>query len=224
MARGPTIKANNTKAQFYGKNLTMEEALGARVIADPFTLYDCCPLSDGASAVIIASEERAKAMTNRKPVYIRGTGQTATHSMSAGWPGETLAEWPHLKQAGEVAFKNARLTPKDIDVAQTHDCFTISEIIELEELGFCPKGEGGAFVASGAIQLDGKIPTNTDGGLLSVGHPFGASGARQSLEICRQLQGRAINQVKDAKFGLAHNLSGVCAQHTVVIYGTEPVK
>jgi acetyl-CoA C-acetyltransferase len=83
--------------------------------------------------------------------------------MSAGWPGETLAEWPHLKQAGEVAFKNARLTPKDIDVAQTHDCFTISEIIELEELGFCPKGEGGAFVASGAIQLDGKIPTNTTG-------------------------------------------------------------
>ena len=116
-------------------------------------------------------------MSNRPLVYLRGTGQHATHSMSAGWPGETLAEWPHLKKAGEVAFKNAQLTPKDIDVAQTHDCFTISEIIELEELGFCKKGEGGAFVASGAIGLDGTIPTNTDGGLLVYGHPFGASGA-----------------------------------------------
>lgn len=215
--------ANNPKGQFFGKTLTMEEALAARVIADPFTLFDCCPLSDGASAVIIASEERAQALSSRRPVYIRGTGQHATHSMSAGWPGETLAEWPHLKKAGEVAYKAAQLTPQDIDVVQVHDCFTISEIIELEELGFCNKGEGGAYVASGAITLNGDKPTNTDGGLISVGHPFGATGARQSLELCRQLQGRAINQVKDAKFALAHNLSGACAQHTVVIYGTEPV-
>jgi acetyl-CoA C-acetyltransferase len=215
--------ANNPQGQFFGKTVTMEEALAARVIADPFTLFDCCPLSDGASAVIVASEERARDLSNRRPVYIRGTGQHATHSMSAGWPGETLAEWPHLKKAGEVAYKAAELTPKDIDVVQVHDCFTISEIIELEELGFCNKGEGGAYVASGAITVDGDKPTNTDGGLISVGHPFGASGARQSLELCRQLQGRAINQVKDAKFALAHNLSGTCSQHTVVIYGTEPV-
>jgi acetyl-CoA C-acetyltransferase len=214
----------NPKGHFSGRTITLQEAMEARLIADPFGLYDCCPLSDGASAVIIASEERAKAMSKRPLVYVRGTGQHATHSMSAGWPGETLAEWPHLKKAGEVAYKNAELTPKDIDVAQVHDCFTISEIIELEELGFCKKGQGGEFVASGAIKIDGQIPTNTDGGLLSVGHPFGASGARQSLEICRQLQGRAINQVKNAKFGLAHNLSGTCAQHTVVIYGKEPVK
>jgi acetyl-CoA C-acetyltransferase len=213
--------SNNPKGH-YQRTLGKEEALSARVIADPFTLFDCCPLSDGASAVIIASEERAKAMTDRPLVYIRGTGQHATHSMSAGWPGETLAEWPHLKKAGEVAYKNAQLTPKDIDVVQVHDCFTISEIIELEELGFCEKGEGGPFVASGAINQQGEKPVNTDGGLIAVGHPFGASGARQSLELCRQLQGRAINQVKDAKFGLAHNLSGTCAQHTVVIYGTEP--
>lgn len=216
--------ANNPKGQFFGKTITIEEALAARVIADPFGLYDCCPLSDGASAVIIASEERAREMSNRPLVYIRGTGQHATHSMSAGWPGETLAEWPHLKKAGEIAYQNARLTPADIDVVQVHDCFTISEIIEMEELGFCKKGEGGAFVASGAITLKGEKPTNTDGGLLSIGHPFGASGARQSLEICRQLQGRALNQVEDAKFGLAHNLSGTCAQHTVLIYGTEPVE
>jgi acetyl-CoA C-acetyltransferase len=208
---------------FAGRTLTLKDALEARIIADPFGLYDCCPLSDGASAVIIASEERAKEISDRPLVYIRGTGQHSSHSMSAGWPGETPAEWPHLKIAGEVAYKNAQLTPKDIDVAQVHDCFTISEIIEMEELGFCKKGEGGEFVASGAITLDGEIPTNTDGGLLVYGHPFGASGARQSLEICKQLQGRAIHQVKDARFGLAHNLSGTCAQHTVVIYGREPV-
>jgi acetyl-CoA C-acetyltransferase len=215
---------DNPNAQFSGRTLTLQEALEARIIADPFGLYDCCPLSDGASAVIIASEERAKEMSDRPLVYIRGTGQHSSHSMSAGWPGETPAEWTHLKIAGEVAYKNAQLTPKDIDVAQVHDCFTISEIIEMEELGFCKKGEGGEFVASGAITLDGEIPTNTDGGLISVGHPFGASGARQSLEICKQLQGRARHQVKDAKFGLAHNLSGTCAQHTVVIYGREPVE
>jgi acetyl-CoA C-acetyltransferase len=213
----------HTNGHFAGRTITLKDALEARLIADPFGLYDCCPLSDGASAVIIASEERAKEMSDRPLVYLRGTGQHASHSMSAGWPGETPAEWPHLKKAGEVAFKNAQLTPKDIDVAQVHDCFTISEIIEMEELGFCKKGEGGDFVASGAIKLDGEIPTNTDGGLLVYGHPFGASGARQSLEICKQLQGRAIHQVKDPKFGLAHNLSGTCAQHTVVIYGREPV-
>ncbi len=214
----------HTNGHFAGRTLTLKEALEARLIADPFGLYDCCPLSDGASAVIIASEERAKEMSDRPLVYIRGTGQHSSHSMSAGWPGETPAEWPHLKIAGEVAYKNAQLTPKDIDVAQVHDCFTISEIIEMEELGFCKKGEGGEFVASGAITLDGEIPTNTDGGLLVYGHPFGASGARQSLEICKQLQGRAIHQVKDARFGLAHNLSGTCAEHTVVIYGSEPVE
>ena len=118
----------------------------------------------------------------------------------------------------------AKLTPKDIDVAQVHDCFTISEIIELEELGFCEKGEGGPFVLAGGTRLDGQTPTNTDGGLLSVGHPYGATGARQAVEICKQLQGRARNQVKDPKFALTHNLSGVCAQHTVIIYGTEPVE
>jgi acetyl-CoA C-acetyltransferase len=215
---------NNPKGHFYERRINMEEAMCARIIADPFSLYDCCPLSDGASAVLIASEEKAKELSDRPLVYVRGTGQHSCHSMTAGWPGETLAEWPHLKKAGDTAYKNAQVTPKDIDVAQVHDCFTISEIIECEELGFCKKGEGGEYVASGAIKLDGEKPINTDGGLIAHGHPFGASGARQSLEICRQLQGRAINQVKNPKIGLAHNLSGTCAQHTVVIYGTEPVK
>lgn len=214
----------NPNAQFGGRKLSLDEYLVARTVCDPFGLNDCCPVTDGASAVIIASEERAKTMTERPLVYIRGTGQVAAHGMSAGWPGETLADWPHLKKAGEIAYKAAQLTPKDIDVAQTHDCFSISEIIEVEELGFCKKGEGGDFIVSGQVKVDGQTPTNTDGGLLTVGHPYGATGARQAVEICKQLQGRARNQVKNAKFGLTHNLSGVCAQHTVVVYGTEPVE
>ena len=213
---------NNPNAQFGGKNLDIDSYMAARTVCDPFGLNDCCPVTDGASAVIIASEERAREMTDRPLVYLRGTGQTATHGMSAHWPADSLADWPHLKQAADIAYESAGVTPKDIDVAQTHDCFTISEIVEVEELGFCEKGEGGEFCASGQIKVDGKTPTNTDGGLLAVGHPYGATGARQAVEICKQLQGRAINQVKDAKFGLTHNLSGVCAQHTVVIYGTEP--
>jgi acetyl-CoA C-acetyltransferase len=216
--------STNSNGHFFPKALTMEESLNARLIADPFGLYDCCPLSDGASAVIIASEERAKELSDRRLVYIRGSGQHAAHSTSAGWPGETLAEWPHLKKAGEIAYKSAKIKPEDVDVAQVHDCFTISEVIEAEELGFCKKGEGGAYVASGAININGKRPMNTDGGLISCGHPFGASGARQSLELCKQLQGRAVNQVKNPEIALAHNLSGACAEHTVVIYGTTPVE
>jgi acetyl-CoA C-acetyltransferase len=216
--------STNPNGHFYPRELALDDVMNARLIADPFGLYDCCPLSDGASAIIIASEDRAKELSSRPLVFIRGSGQHASHGMSAGWPGETLAEWPHLKKAADVAYQSAQVHPGDINVAQLHDCFTISEVIEVEELGFCGKGEGGDYVASGAINIGGGCPVNTDGGLLSCGHPFGASGARQSLELCKQLQGRAINQVKDAQIALAHNLSGACAQHTVVIYGTEPIK
>jgi len=206
------------------KKLTMEETLSATPIAPPLTLYDCCPVTDGAAAVIITSEKRAKELSSRPLVYMRGGSQVSIHSNSANWPGEHLGDWPHLKLAAQKAYKNAGVSPDDIDVANIHDCFSISEIIEVEEFGFCKKGEGGPYVASGQIKLGGKVPTNTDGGLLSCGHPFGATGIRQGAEILRQLQGRAAFQVKDAKIGLAHNLSGLCAEHTVVIYGREPVK
>jgi acetyl-CoA C-acetyltransferase len=213
---------NNPKAQMH-KALTMEEALAAPLVVQPLTLYDCCPITDGAAAVIIAAEERARDLTDRPLVYLRGGAQAALHSVSANWPGEHLADWEHLRVAAKKAYTTARLSPDDIDVAQTHDCFSISEVIEVEELGFCKKGEGGAFAAAGEISLTGKVPINTDGGLLSCGHPFGATGIRQGMELMRQLQGRAVNQVQGAAFGLQQNLSGLNVEQTIVVYGLDPV-
>lgn len=213
----------NTKGHFQ-KAITAEDVLEARDIAPPLGLYDCCPLSDGAAAVVIASEERGKDLTDRPLVYLRGGAQAALHSVSANWPGDHLGDWPHLKLAGQKAYASAKIGPQDVDVAQVHDCFSISQIIEVEELGFCKKGEGGAFVASGQTKPGGTIPANTDGGLLSCGHPFGATGIRQGIEIMRQLQGMASSQVKGAAVGLTHNLSGANVEHTIVVYGREPGK
>ncbi len=206
------------------KKLTMEEALNAISVVPPLSLYDCCPVTDGGAAVIITSEEKAKDFSGRPLVYLRGTAQVSLHTVTANWPGEHLGDWPHLRAAAKKAYESAKVGPNDIDVAETHDCFSISEIIEVEELGFCKKGEGGPFIGSGQTKLGGKIPINTDGGLLSCGHPFGATGIRQGMEMLKQLQGRATFQVKGAEIALAHNLSGLCAEHTVVIYGKEPVK
>lgn len=213
----------NPKGHFQ-KELTAQEVLEARPIAAPLGLFDCCPLSDGSAAVIVASEDRAKELTDRPLVYIRGGAQVSLHSASANWPGEHLGDWPHLKLAGEKAYKSAGISPGDVDVAQVHDCFSISQIIEVEELGFCKKGEGGPFISSGQTKLVGKIPANTDGGLLSCGHPFGATGIRQGIEMLRQLQGRAACQVKGAEIGLTHNLSGGNVEHTIIVYGSEPKK
>ncbi len=213
--------SENPKAQFQ-KKLTLEEALGAPPVVPPLTLYDCCPITDGAAAVIIAEESRAKDLTDRPLVYIRGGAQASLHSVSANWPGEHLADWAHLRVAAKRAYESAGVGPEDIDVAQTHDCFSISQIIEVEELGFCKKGEGGSFIESGQTRIGGKVPLNTDGGLLSCGHPFGATGIRQAIEIMRQLQGRARFQVEGAEIGLTHNLSGLNVEHTIVIYGREP--
>jgi len=214
--------SDNSKAQFQ-KKLTMEEALEAPLIVAPLTLYDCCPITDGAAAVIVACEEKAKELTDRPLVYIRGGAQAVLHSVSANWPGEHLADWAHLRVAAEKAYQQAKVGPNDIDVAETHDCFSISEVIEVEELGFCKKGEGGFFVEEGNTDLGGKVPINTDGGLLSCGHPFGATGLRQGMEMMKQLQGRAIHQVEGAEIALQHNLSGCNVEHTIVIYGREPV-
>lgn len=210
--------AKNPNAQFQTP-VTMEEVMSGRMIVPPLTLYDCCPITDGAAAVVLASEERAKEMTDKPLVYIRGTGQSSVNNMSANMPNWTT--WEALKIAAEQAYAKANVQAKEIDVAMTHDCFTISEIIEMEDLGFCKKGEGGPFVGDGQNDFGGQIPTNTDGGLLGCGHPFGGTGIRQAIEVTKQLRGDAIQQVQGATTGLTHNLSGFIAAHTVLIYGRE---
>ena len=210
---------NNPKAQFR-EPITLETAMTAKIIVQPLGLYDCCPVTDGAAATILACEEKAKYLTDKPLVYIKGTGQATLHNMSANNPNWTT--WEALKIAGKKAYSDAKVGPQDIDVAQTHDCFTISEIIEYEDLGFCEKGEGGLFIQEGKSDFGGKTPVNTDGGLLSCGHPFGGTGIRQGMEIMKQLQGRAARQVEGAETGLTHNLSGFIAAQTVLIYGREP--
>lgn len=209
---------HNPNAQFR-KAITMDEAMQARMIVPPLTLFDCCPITDGAATVVLATEEKAKQMTDKPLVYIRGTGQATVNNMSANMPNWTT--WEALKIASQGAYAKARVEPKDIDVAMTHDCFTISEIIEMEDLGFCEKGEGGPFIADGQNDIGGKVPTNTDGGLLGCGHPFGGTGIRQAIEVMKQLRGDAAQQVEGASIGLTHNLSGFIAAHTVLVYGRE---
>ncbi|AGL00070.1 thiolase family protein [Desulfoscipio gibsoniae] len=209
---------NNSKGQ-YKEEITLEVAMNARAIVRPLKLFDCCPVTDGAAAIILAAEEKAKYLTDKPLVYFRGSAQASLHNMSANMPSWTT--WEALKIAAQQAYNKARVTPQDIDVAQTHDCFTISEIIEYEDLGFCQKGEGGWFIEEGKSDFGGQVPVNTDGGLLSSGHPFGATGIRQGIEIIRQLRGDAVRQVEGARIGLTHNLSGLMAAHTVLIYGRD---
>jgi acetyl-CoA C-acetyltransferase len=210
--------AKNPKAQFQ-KEVEMEEVMNARMIVPPLTLFDCCPITDGAAAVVLAAEEKAKELTDKPLVYIRGTGQASVNNMSANMPSWTT--WEALKVAADQAYQKSKVNPKEVDLAMTHDCFTISEIIEMEDLGFCEKGEGGPFVGDGQNDFGGQVPTNTDGGLLGCGHPFGGTGIRQAIEVMKQLRGDATQQVEGASIGLTHNLSGFIAAHTVLIYGKE---
>jgi len=211
---------NNKKGQMQ-KAITLEDAMSSRTIVRPLKLTDCCPVTDGGAAIILACEEKAKDLTDKPLVYIRGTAQGTQHQMSANFNNGVWSTWDTLRIVGEQAYKHARVTPKDIDVAQTHDCFTISEIVEVEELGFCKKGEGGPFVQEGKSDFGGQVPVNTDGGLLSCGHPFGGTGIRQGIEIMHQLRGDAVKQVEGARIGLTHNLSGLISAHTVLIYGRD---
>jgi acetyl-CoA acetyltransferase len=190
----------NPNAQ-YQVAITLEEVIKSRMIADPITLYQCCPTSDGASAVVLCSQEKARQYTT-KPVYLTAWGG-ATPIYT---PGEvTLSEGPTELLAQKV-YKMAGLGPADVDVAQVHDAFTPGEVFAVENLGFCEKGEGGPFVWEGNTEIGGSKPVNTDGGLLSRGHPMGATGGAMTTEIVRQLRGQAgPRQVANARVGILHN-------------------
>jgi acetyl-CoA C-acetyltransferase len=209
--------ATNPHAHFR-QPVTLDEVMTSVRVVDPLKIFDCCPVTDGAAGVILASEDRAKDFTD-KPVWIKAIGQASTHKNSANVPGFT--SWPNLKMAAADAYRRAGIKPDDVDVAATHDCFTISEIIEYEDFGWCEKGEGGRFIEAGLADVGGKVAVNPDGGLLSCGHPFGATGVRQAQEMMHQLRGDAHNQVKDAKIALQHTLSGFVSDSTIIIYGRD---
>jgi acetyl-CoA C-acetyltransferase len=186
-------------------------------VASPLRVGDCCANADGSSCVIVASEEKAKALS-KKPVWILGLGAASTAVNLAGrdlFTGLTVGE-----QAGQQAYKMAGVGPKDIDVAEVHDCFTIAEMMAYENLGFAGPGEGKDLIKSKETYKEGRIPVNVDGGLLSKGHPIGATGGSQIRTIVLQLRGEAGEmQVKDPQIGLVHNIGGVGLYGNVSILG-----
>jgi len=211
----------NEKA-VYRKPVTFEmfsdpENRMAGPVASPLRVGDCCANADGSSCLIVASEEKAKTFC-KKPIWILGLGAATTSVNLAGrdlFSGLTVAQ-----QAGDQAYKMAGITPKDIDVAEVHDCFTIAEMMAYENLGFAKPGEGKELIRAKETYQEGSIPVNVDGGLLSKGHPIGATGGSQMRTIVLQLRDEAgAIQVKDPQIGLVHNIGGVGLYGNVTILG-----
>jgi acetyl-CoA C-acetyltransferase len=199
------------------KEVSLEEALKSRYIAWPLKLYDCSLITDGAAAVILASEEKARKITDT-PVWIRGLGCASEASYFGAKP--SYVGINSAVEAAKQAYKMAGVQPSDIDVAQVHDCFTIAEIMAYEDLGFCKKGEGGKFIEEGQSYIGGKVPVNVDGGLKAKGHPIGATGVSMTVEITKQLRGEGgKRQVPNAEVGLSHNVGATGQYCYVHIYG-----
>jgi len=198
--------------------ITIEDVVNSRMIADPLHLLDCSLVSDGGSAVILTSAERAKDFPNH-PVYVLGFGEGHSHEHISQARSLTTSS---AVESGQRAYQMAGLGPSDIDVAQIYDCFTPVVLIELEDLGFCAKGEGGPFAASGATQLGGSLPMNTNGGLLSHCHPGNPGSMFALTEAVSQLRHTADQrQVSNAQVALVHGQGGIMSSHTTLILGRE---
>ena len=197
----------NPFAQFQ-KEVTREQILSSNMIADPLRLLDCSPVADGAAAVILCEAEKAKKYTD-KPIYIEASSQTS--DWLALKDKQNVCDFKGTEIAARKAYQQAGMGPNRIDVLEQHDCFSITGIINAENLGFAEKGEGGKLIEQGDTEINGKIPMNTTGGLKACGHPLGATGIRQILDITKQLRGEFSSeiQVPDAEIGLAHNIGGV---------------
>jgi acetyl-CoA C-acetyltransferase len=211
----------NEKA-VYRKPVSMEmftdpESNFSAPVAKPLRVGDCCANADGSSCIILANEEKAKAMS-KKPVWVLGIGAASETVNMAGR--DLLTGLTVGIEAGKQAYAMAGVTPEDIDVAEVHDCFTIAEMMAYENLGFAQPGEGKDLIASKETYKEGSIPVNVDGGLLSKGHPIGATGGSQIRTIVLQLRGEAGEmQVKDPEIGLVHNIGGVGLYGNVTILG-----
>ena len=206
---GVAVKAHahgalNPEAQFR-KEVTLDEVMGARQISEPFTLLHCCPSGDGASAVVIASAEKARQYTT-KPVRV-ACSEVNSGKYMTGFRDMTTPEI--TVRGAKQAYEEAGIGPDDVDVAEVHDAFTIAELLYYEALGFCDKGDAAKLLEDGETSLGGRIPVNASGGLLSKGHPIGATGTAQIAEIVRQLRGQCGDrQVEGEKVGRTHCTGG----------------
>jgi len=196
--------------------LSIEDVLKARMVSDPLTVRDCCLVTDGAAAVVMTRADRARDLPT-KPVYLLGAADATWHRNISNLPDITVTA---ASEAAPRAYAQAGVTPADIDVVELYDAFTINTILFLEDFGFCAKGEGGPFVADGAIAPGGRLPVNTNGGGLSCVHP-GMYGLFAMVEAVTQLRGAAgERQVKDARVALSHGNGGVLSSQAVTIWGT----
>jgi len=201
--------ALNPVAHFQ-KEITIDEALSSYPIAWPLKLYDCCPVTDGSAAVILASEEKVKELKIDTPVWIEGIGASSgTGNLSKR---DSYVGLKSAVIAAQKAYKMAGVSPEDIEVATVHDCFTIAEIMAYEDLGFCKKGEGPKLLREGQTEIGGKIPVNIDGGLKAKGHPIGATGCSMIYELTKQLREEAEKRQRQVPLknyiALAHNVGG----------------
>jgi acetyl-CoA C-acetyltransferase len=209
--------ALNPKAQFQ-KQITIDQVLRSAYVADPLKLYDCCPFSDGGAALVLASEDMAR--RHRKPVWVLGSA-AASDWMLLG-DKRDLSRVPATERAAAAAYRQAGVGPRDVDVVELHDCFTIAEIVATEGLGLFEPGAGGRAAEAGRTSLGGEIPVNPSGGLKAKGHPIGATGAAQIAEIVTQIRGEAgPRQVDGAKTGLTHTLGGNTATVLVSLFGRD---
>ena len=207
--------ANNPNAHFQ-KTITRKDVLEAKPVAEPLGLYDCAPISDGAAAAVLCPAEMAADLRAR-PVRVLASAQAADAPSLVDK--KDITQFEATRRASEAAFRQAGLTPEDVDFAEVHDCFTIAEIVALEDIGFFLKGDGGRATLEGHTAMDGALPVNPSGGLKAKGHPVGATGLAQVYEAVRQLQGDAgRRQVPGAEVGLCHNLGGSGATCTVHIF------
>ena len=209
--------ARNPSAQMRDL-ISVEDVLESRMIADPLHLLDCSLVSDGGAAIVLTSAERAADM-KQTPVYLLGAGEGHSHEHISAARNLTTSA---AKEAGQRAFEMSGLRPTDMDFAQLYDCFTPTVLVELEDLGFCEKGEGGAFVESGALLPGGSLPVNTHGGLLSHSHPGNPGSMFALTESVWQLRGEASGrQVAGSKNALVHAQGGIMSSHTALVLGTE---
>lgn len=204
-----------------GADLTDEQIAASAAICDPLQLYDCCPASDGAAALVLVARDRASASAGGRPlpvdvlasVQTRGSARIAGHA--------DLCSFSATVSAAQQAYAQAGLSAQDVDLVELHDCFSIAEIIDSEDLGLVPRGEGGRWALEGRTDRGGSVVINASGGLLAKGHPVGATGVAQIHEVVRQLRGEHPNPVRNARIGMTHNLGGTGVACTVSLLGAR---